>query len=215
MPKVLEFCFDFMSPPSYFAWTQLPAMVDRTGCDLRWRPMFTIGLHDIVGNRSPVMVPNKEKWIAKDLQRFASEYEVTLRMNPHGLVNILPASRAAALTEREGGLAALMDVVYPAMFIHGLNLSEIGVLGELLTEAGFDASRYLEAITTDEMKNFLKQNTEEAGERGVVVPQGFSSARQCILARIGYAGLNRIFLPSSSSGARWYASPYYSSSRAS
>ena len=58
-----------------------------------------------------------------------------------------------------------MDVVYPAMFIHGLNLSEINVAGELLTEAGLDASRYLEAITTDEVKNLLKLNTEEAGER--------------------------------------------------
>ncbi len=46
-----------------------------------------------------------------------------------------------------------MDVVYPAMFIHGLNLSEINVMGELLTEAGLDASRYPEAITTDEVKN--------------------------------------------------------------
>jgi len=76
-----------------------------------------------------------------------------------------PASRAAGLAEREGVLAALMDVVYPAMFIHGLNLSEINVPGELLTEAGLDASRYLEAITTDEVKNLLKLNTEEAGER--------------------------------------------------
>ena len=58
-----------------------------------------------------------------------------------------------------------MDVVYPAMFIHGLNLSEINVMGELLTEAGLDASRYPEAITTDEVKNLLKLNTEEAGER--------------------------------------------------
>lgn len=59
-----------------------------------------------------------------------------------------------------------MGVVYPAMFIHGLNLSEINVMGELLTEAGLDASRYLEAITTDEVKNLLKLNTKEAGERG-------------------------------------------------
>ena len=99
MPKVLEFFFDFMSPPSYLAWTQLPSLVARTGCELRCRPMFTIGLHDIVGNQSPIMVPNKAKWIVADLQRYAIEYGVTLRMNPHGLVNILPASRAAAVAE--------------------------------------------------------------------------------------------------------------------
>jgi 2-hydroxychromene-2-carboxylate isomerase len=166
MAKVLEFFFDFMSPPSYLAWTQMPALVARTGCELIYRPMFTIGLHDIVGNQSPVMVPNKAKWIAGDLQRSAREYGVPLKMNPHGLIKILPASRAAALAEREGVLPQLMDVIYPAMFVHGLNLSEVSVVGELLTEAGLDAPRYLEAITTDEVKDMLKRNTEEAGERG-------------------------------------------------
>jgi 2-hydroxychromene-2-carboxylate isomerase len=166
MAKVLEFFFDFMSPPSYLAWTQIPALVARTGCELRCRPMFTIGLHDIVGNQSPMMVPNKAKWIGGDLQRHARECGVTLKLNPHGLIKILPASRAAALAEREGVLSQLMDVIYPAMFVQGLNLSEVSVVGELLTEAGLDAPRYLEAITTDEVKNLLKRNTEEAGERG-------------------------------------------------
>jgi len=49
VPKVLEFFFDFMSPPSYLAWTKLPSLVVRTGCELRCRTMFTIGLHDIPG----------------------------------------------------------------------------------------------------------------------------------------------------------------------
>lgn len=166
MSKVLEFFFDFLSPPSYLAWTQMPALVARTGCELRYRPMFTIGLHDIVGNQSPVMVPNKAKWIGGDLQRSAREYGVTLKMNPHGFIKILPASRAAALAEQEGVLSQLMDVIYPAMFVHGLNLSELSVVGELLNEAGLDAPRYLEAITTDEVKGLLKRNTEEAAERG-------------------------------------------------
>jgi len=166
MSKVLEFFFDFMSPPSYLAWTQVPSLVVRTGCELRCRPMFTIGLHDILGNQSPVMVPNKAKWIGGDLQRHAIEYGVRLKMNPHGLIKILPASRAAALAEREGVLSQLMDVIYPAMFVHGLNLSEVSVVGALLTEAGLDAPRFLEAITTDKVKNLLKRNTEEAAERG-------------------------------------------------
>lgn len=166
MPKVLEFFFDFMSPPSYLAWTQMPGLVERTGCDIRYRPMYTIGLHDIVGNQSPVMVPNKAKWIAGDLQRYAREYGVTLTMNPHGLIKILPASRAAALAEREGVLPQLMDVVYPAMFVDGLNLSDISVVGDLLAQSGLDAERYLAAITTDEIKDLLKGHTEEAAARG-------------------------------------------------
>lgn len=166
MTKTVEFFFDFMSPPSYLAWTQMPGIIERTGAEVAYRPMYTIGLHDIVGNQSPVMVPSKGKWLGGDLQRYASDYGVTLNMNPHGLIKILPASRAAALAEREGDLEKLMAVIFPAMFIEGLNLSEIEVVGSLIGKAGLDSTRYLESIKTNEVKELLKSNTQEAADRG-------------------------------------------------
>ena len=166
MTKSVEIFFDFMSPPSYLAWTQMPAISARTGATVRYRPMYTIGLHDIVGNQSPVMVPSKGKWIGNDLQRYARGYGVTLNMNPNGFIKILPASRAAALAESEGDLEKLMATVFPAMFVEGLNLSDVEVVGALITKAGLDGPRYLEAIKTDEVKDLLKKNTQEAADRG-------------------------------------------------
>jgi 2-hydroxychromene-2-carboxylate isomerase len=128
--------------------------------------MFTIGLHQLTENRSPVMVPNKARWIAGDLQRFARRYGVTLNPNPHGIINILPADRAAALAEKEGAVEQLMATAYPAMWVDGRDLSDPEVLGEVIAAAGLDASRYLAAIETDEVKNLLKQNTQEAADRG-------------------------------------------------
>jgi len=86
--------------------------------------------------------------------------------SPHGLINILPAGRAAALAEREGDLEALMAVVYPAMFVEGLDISKPEVLADLFTKAGLDAEFYLNAIKTDEVKDLLKANTQEAADRG-------------------------------------------------
>jgi len=166
MTRTVEFFFDFMSPPSYLAWTQMPGIIERTGAEVAYRPMYTIGLHDIVGNQSPVMVPSKGKWLGGDLQRYARDYGVTLNMNPHGFIKILPASRAAALAEREGDLKKLMAVIFPAMFVEGLNLSEIEVVGSLIGKAGLDSTRYLESIGTDEVKDLLKSNTQEAADRG-------------------------------------------------
>jgi 2-hydroxychromene-2-carboxylate isomerase len=164
--KTVEIFFDFLSPPSYLAWTQVPGIVQRTGASAVWRPMFTIGLHQLTENRSPVMVPNKARWIAGDLQRFARRYGVTLNPNPHGIINILPADRAAALAEKEGAVEQLMATAYPAMWVDGRDLSDPEVLGEVIAAAGLDASRYLAAIETDEVKNLLKQNTQEAADRG-------------------------------------------------
>jgi 2-hydroxychromene-2-carboxylate isomerase len=164
--KTVEIFFDFLSPPSYLAWTQVPGILERTGASAVWRPMFTIGLHQLTENRSPVMVPNKARWIAGDLQRFARRYGVTLNPNPNGIINILPADRAAALAEREGVVEQLMAAAYPAMWVDGRDLSDPKVLGEVITAAGLDASRYLAAIETDEVKDLLKQNTQEAADRG-------------------------------------------------
>jgi 2-hydroxychromene-2-carboxylate isomerase len=166
MSRTVEIFFDFLSPPSYLAWTQMPGILERTGARAVWRPMFTIGLHQLTENRSPVMVPNKARWIAGDLQRFARRYGVTLNPNPHGIINILPADRAAALAEREGAVEQLMATAFPAMWVDGRDLSDPNVLGEVIAAAGLDASRYLAAIETDEVKSLLKQNTQEAADRG-------------------------------------------------
>lgn len=166
MSRTVETFFDFLSPPSYLAWTQMPGVLERTGASVVWRPMFTIGLHQLTENRSPVMVPNKARWIAGDLQRFARRYGVTLNPNPHGIINILPADRAAALAEKEGVVEQLMATAFPAMWVDGRDLSDPKVLGEVIAAAGLDAARYLAAIETDEVKNLLKQNTQEAADRG-------------------------------------------------
>jgi 2-hydroxychromene-2-carboxylate isomerase len=162
----VEIFFDFLSPPSYLAWTQIPGILERTGATAKWRPMFTLGLHELTGNRSPISVPNKGKWIMGDLQRFARRYGVDFNLNPNGFFNILPADRAAAVAERDGVVEQLASTMYPAMWVEGRDLSDPAVLKDIIASAGLDADYYLEAIETDEIKDKLKNNTQEAADRG-------------------------------------------------
>ena len=166
MSRTAEIFFDFLSPPSYLAWTQMPGICERTGATVIWRPMFTIGLHELTGNRSPITVPSKGKWIMGDLQRYAKRYGVPLNPNPNGFFNILPSDRAAVVAAREGVLEQLMAKAYPAMFVEGRDLSDLGVLKDIVISAGLDGDHYLEAINTDEVKRELKNNTQEAADRG-------------------------------------------------
>ena len=53
----VEFFFDFMSPTSYLAHTQLPQITDRVGAEIILRPMLTLQLHELTGNRSPTAGP--------------------------------------------------------------------------------------------------------------------------------------------------------------
>jgi 2-hydroxychromene-2-carboxylate isomerase len=165
MNRSVEIFFDFLSPPSYLAWTQMPGILERTGATAIWRPMFTLGLHELTGNRSPIVVPNKAKWVMNDLQLYAKKYGVTLRPNPNGFINILPADRAAAFAEQEGVVEQLMAKAYPAMWVEGRDLSDLEVLADIIASAGLDARRYLDAIATDAVKDRLKNNTQEAADR--------------------------------------------------
>ena len=152
--------------PSYLAWTQVPRLVERTGATAVWKPMFTIGLHELTDNRSPMMVPNKAKWIRGDQQLFAKKYRVPLEPNPHGFINILPADRAAAYAEQTGEIEALMKRMFPAMWIEGKDLSNISVLHEIIVSANLNADEYMTAIESETVKNRLKANTQEAADRG-------------------------------------------------
>ena len=57
MAKAVEFYFDFGSPTSYLAWTQLPRLAAEAGALLVWRPMLLGGVFQATGNHSPVTVP--------------------------------------------------------------------------------------------------------------------------------------------------------------
>jgi len=91
----VEFFFDFGSPASYLAWTQLPALCAASGATLIYRPMLLGGVFQATGNASPVAVPAKGRYMLTDLARFAARYGVPLRFNPHFPINTLALMRGA------------------------------------------------------------------------------------------------------------------------
>ncbi len=93
--KRLEYFFDFGSPTSYLAWTQLPGLVAETGAELVWRPMLLGGVFKATGNASPVSVPAKGRWMSGDIARWAARYAVPFRFNPHFPINTLTLMRGA------------------------------------------------------------------------------------------------------------------------
>ena len=64
MARTLEFYFDYGSPYSYLADTQVEAIAKRTGTTLERKPMLIGGVFKATGNVSPMTVPAKSKWTA-------------------------------------------------------------------------------------------------------------------------------------------------------
>ena len=67
MARTLEFYFDYGSPYSYLANTQVEAIAKRTGAELVRKPMLLGGVFKSTGNSSPAEQPQKSKWSAFDM----------------------------------------------------------------------------------------------------------------------------------------------------
>lgn len=169
MTKTVEFFFDFGSPTSYLAWTQLPKLAAEAGAHVVWRPMLLGGVFKATGNASPVTVPAKGRWMFDDMARWARRYGVTLAMNPHFPINTLTLMRGAAGLQlrRPNDFERYVDTVYRAMWHTPCNMGDPAVMAQVLQRAGFDVDDLLALVNDPEVKARLAANTEEAVARGV------------------------------------------------
>jgi 2-hydroxychromene-2-carboxylate isomerase len=169
MHKSLEFFFDFGSPTSYLAWTQLPKLAADCGAQLVWKPMLLGGVFKATGNASPVTVPAKGRWMFHDMARWARRYAVPLAMNPHFPINTLTLMRGAVGLQlrRPADFEPYVDTVFRAMWATPCNLGDAEVLAATLQRAGFDAEALLALAGDPEVKARLVANTDEAVARGV------------------------------------------------
>ena len=169
MSKQVEFFFDFGSPTSYLAYTQLPGIAAQCRAGIVWRPMLLGGVFKATGNQSPVTIPAKGKWMFGDLARWARRYGVTLATNPYFPVNTLTLMRGAIglqLRQRERFLP-YVELMFRTMWEQSVNLNDPAVVAATLQGAGFDAAAFTALVGDPEVKAKLIANTEEAVARGV------------------------------------------------
>jgi len=167
MARTLEFYFDYGSPYSYLADTQVEAIAKRTGAALVRKPMLLGGVFKATGNASPMTVALKSKWSAFDMPMWARHYGVPFNRNPHFPVNTLALMRGAAAAQIDGLFERYHPAMYKAMWIDGRNLNDIKEVAAVLTEAGFDAEKFGQRIQDQDVKDRLKATTDDAVGRGV------------------------------------------------
>jgi 2-hydroxychromene-2-carboxylate isomerase len=169
MDKQVEFFFDVGSPASYLAWTQLPSLCAQAGARLVHRPMLLGGVFQATGNQSPVTIPAKGRYTSRDFARHAKRYGVPLGTNAHFPIITLTLMRAATgmLMRHPDRYDAYLCAVFQAIWVDGLNLNDPAIVAQVLTGAGFDPQETLALANDPEVKNALRQTTEEAVARGV------------------------------------------------
>jgi len=162
MTKQIEFYFDYGSPFSYLADTQLPALARRNGAEIVYRPILLGGIFKATGNASPITIPAKGKYMMLELNRWARHYGVEIKMNPHFPFNTIRLMRGAVAALRQERFAEYHPQMFRAVWSECLNVGKEEVLREVLKSSGVDPA----SIDGDEIKSELRANTDQAVARG-------------------------------------------------
>lgn len=166
--KQLEFLFDYGSPFSYLASTQMPGLAARTGATVVYRPILLGAVLKATGNASPMTIPAKGKYMARELQRTAARLAVPFKPNPHPFIaNTLKLMRGAVAAQKLGTFERWHAAIYRAVWADALDLGDDSVMMRVLAGAGIRAADLLAATDRPEVKDELRANTDAAVSRGV------------------------------------------------
>ncbi|HEY1152873.1 MAG TPA: 2-hydroxychromene-2-carboxylate isomerase [Pseudolabrys sp.] len=186
MARTLEFYFDYGSPYSYLADTQVEAIAQRAGATLVRKPMLLGGVFKATGNHSPAELPQKSAWSGFDMPMWARHYGVPFQRNPFFPVNTLALMRGAAAAQIDGSFERYHPAVFKAMWVEGRNLNDMKEVASVLTSAGLDAAKFGARIQDQDVKDRLKATTEEAVARGVF------GAPTCFVDKMMFFGNDRL-----------------------
>lgn len=169
MPQDVDFFFDFVSPYTYLAQTQLPALEKRTGARFRLWPMHLLNLMKQVGNvPTTVICANKLKYATQDIGRWVARYGVPFQVNPHVFKGDSTLSlKGALVAQKQGVEEAYNRALFAAYWSEGLDVNDRARLTARLDAAGLDGKAILETADRPEYGELLEKNTGLAAERGV------------------------------------------------
>jgi 2-hydroxychromene-2-carboxylate isomerase len=159
------FYFDFNSPFAYLAAERIDDLIP----DAEWRPIafpFLLGRHGRL-----------EEAMGRDFE--AVRAEVSGRAAERGLPPVSPPDgwpieiwsltplRAALFADERGRLREFAGTAFRKVFAESRSLADSANLHDAAREAGLDPGEVDEAVERDDIKQRLKDHTDEAHERGV------------------------------------------------
>lgn len=172
LPPTLEFFFDLSSPWTYLAFCNSPAVVERTGAIIRYRPILVGGVFNAV---NPAVYAAREnpddrrmRQAFRVLHDWAEWSAVPLKFPSrwHPARSVLAMRSAASLEDDQPALERFAREAFAAYFLREENLDDPEVLRAAATAAGLDGDGVLSAAATEPVKSRLRANTEELVARG-------------------------------------------------
>ena len=168
MNREVEFLFDYGSPFSYLASLQIEGFAKRNNAAVVYTPILLGAVLKATGNASPMTVPAKGRYMAAELRRWAARYSVPFKPNPYPFTsNTLRLMRAAVAAQKLGFFPLYHRAVYRAVWADVQDLGDEAILERVLDRVGVPATKLMTKAEDQNVKDELRQNTEQAVQRGV------------------------------------------------
>jgi len=174
-PKIV-FYFDTVSPFAYIAYYVLRHDPVFAECSITYVPILLGGLFKMCSNTAPLMIKNKDKWIDRERQIWASTFDVPMQQQrpPNFPPRTLPIMRALAALESttQSSLTSALDALWEEFFVHHARTEEPAELRRILSKAlesqglADETLRRAASDDADGGKAILTANTEKAFRDG-------------------------------------------------
>jgi 2-hydroxychromene-2-carboxylate isomerase len=172
----LDFWFDFASTYSYLSAMRIEAAATACGVAVRWRPFLLGPIFAAQGwTTSPFNIYEaKGRYMWRDMERLCMKAGLGLVRPEPFPQNSLKAARLGVAADGETWQPSLCRGIFQAEFAEGRNISDDGVLGEIVDDLGQDRNIWLSRTQDPAVKDALRAQTEAAMAAGIFGAPSFT-----------------------------------------
>ena len=167
MVRSVRLYFDFISPYSYLALTQVERFGEEHGLAWTVRPILYAAVLERRGLIGPAEEPVKREYTTRDIVRAADRLGVPLVGPPEHPFNSLAALRTLCVFQDEPRALRLAVRLSTLGWGEGQPLTHPETLIAAVDECALMTAGLAERIASPEIKDLLRANTEQALEAGV------------------------------------------------
>ena len=168
----LTFFYDLSSPWTYLAFNNVQEVISETKADVSWCPFLVVGVFNAVNqsvyaarsNPSDPKVIHNFTWL-HEWARLAG-LPLDFPTAHHPVKSVLPMRACCALEDDQSLLFRFTKAAFDAYFAEGRNIDDPEVVADVANGLGIDGDGLIQKTTTQDVKDRLRANTEEAIAKG-------------------------------------------------
>jgi 2-hydroxychromene-2-carboxylate isomerase len=167
--RTIEFWFEFGSNYSYLSVMRIEDAAERHDVRIAWRPFLLGPIFRALGMENSPFVVQKEKgaYVWRDMERQCRKYGLRwTQPTTFPRLGVLPL-RIALLGAEQPWIGAFCRRVMELNFVLDEDINQPAQLDPILTELGLPAADLLAEAQSEPAKQRLRDQTEEARQRGV------------------------------------------------